>query len=810
MMNTDPFSVDHRPQPQPDDEASAGSGTMITQVDNEAYGFENEDLNAIFGSSKHLFDDQIPVIPVVEALRDDGLSRWLDAIRAKAILPEIGGTTPTRIWTSDARFIRLALGASGDDWQFIDHQALSDRRFDHATAEEIARQIKATKAPSLVEFRAEHPAEPIAAALRGELTGWPHQVVITILGETKKITPETRRIEVDILQSIIDGSDGISGRSTDRTPFHTQASQSRLAAGNKGALDTRNILDMLLNDQPAYQIEYEKLIEEKSSTHPSLQAGQDLAREALGEPSGLLLPVAFLLSQFEEVPYQTFRRLYDGFSRTRHRPDSPTEMNDYTITDKLGAKLRRDEKGAFVHILLTNRREGMSSMFLEGGFLSAGRLFEEIETLLCEIGIEPGFEYEAGRFFGTARIVAGDRSLANLARALERCLQATIRGRPHASQQEVAFAAQTLLSGFLGAMPEGTDNSPVVLLHHIAGELRFEQAGSEDEFDRMTSAAGAAVARVTLAYGMPPQELASSDGLWRSICLRSFIEGLADDLTEDPLRAVQFALAFLRNGHAGANQLQLVAGTLLIQAAATNYWRLALGQPSQSSQDALARRIDVSFVDLVEVLSVQSYFEPSHALIHGWLKATVPTVDDRVAALRYNVSVLDVRRARLVSRQVLSLPGLLLAGQAPKLVTATMLRWARSHGAPVTGLNISYLSTWLKQFRRGPVSEQVHHAIEPFGRVQRGLVVAALLDISGRLVGQALNIRTLANENRSVAATEAFRRAADDLSCLLQVSTELYDIARGNPELGRGGADELAKVNKGFRDRLLYLIKQAL
>lgn len=811
MMNSDPFAADGNAQVSPGDEISSDDGFALPPAVSGAETPDSEDLDEIFDIGRQLFSIQIPVFPVGDVLAEDGLDRLIEGVRAAGIVIGPGPTTPMRMWTTDARFIRLLLGASGNGWQLVDHQAVSARRLEHATAEEIARQIRIAEAPCLVELRAEHPADPIAAALRSELTGWPHPVVIAIVAEGTKVTAETKRVEIGILQSIIDGSEGIPGRSTEDFPFHTQASQRRWDAGAKGGLDARGILDMLLTDLPAYEEEYARLIAEPSLAHPTLAAGQALAREALGEPSGLLLPVAFLLSQMEQVPYQTFLRLCDGFAKKRAPMDGPAAMVDHLITDKLGAKRRNDDKGVFVHIVLASRRAGMSSMFLEGGFVAASRLFEEIETLLCEIGIEPGFEYEAGRFFGTARIVSGQRSHVDLATGLVSCLQSLIKGRPDASPQEMTFAAQTLLNGFLKALSvqEWADGSSLRKLHRVVAALRFDGTRSQEELDNLLAATGAALARVTLAHDPAADELASLEGLWESLCLRSFIEAMADDLANDPLRVLQFALAFIRTAQSRRSHLQLVAGLLLLQSAATDYWRLVIGEPGQSSQDALGRPIDISFADLMGVLSAQSYFEPPHALIHGWLKATAPAAGDRVSALRYNVTVPDVRRARLVSRQVLSVPGLLLAGQSPRLVEATMLHWARSHGAPAAGFNISYFSTWLNQFRPGPVPETLQRAIEPFGRIHRGLILAMLFNLSGRSDGPVVNFKALVGENRSVEANEALRRAVDDLTCLLQVATELYDIARANRELGRTEAEQLARLSRGFRDRLLQLMKQA-
>lgn len=810
-MNSDPFAADGIAQVPSGDDTSPDEGFALPPADNGGATSNAEELDEIFDVGRQLFWVRIPVFPVDDALAEDGLDRLVEGVRAAGIVLGSGQATPLRIWTTDARFIRLVLSASGDDWQLIDHQAASARRLEHATAEEIARQVRMTEAPCLVELRAENHAEPIAAALRSELTGWPHPVVIAIVAEGTKVTAETKRIEIGILQSIIDGSEGIPGRSAESFPFHIQASQRRWDAGATGGLDARGILEMLLTDLPAYEEEYSRLIAEPSSAHPTLAAGQALAREALGEPSGLLLPVAFLLSQIDQIPHQTFLRLCDGFARKRAPVEGPSATVDHLITDKLGVKRRSDDKGAFVHIVLASRREGMSAMFLEGGFVAASRLFDEIETLLCEIGIEPGFEYEAGRFFGAARVVSGQRSHADLAIGLGRCLQSLIKGRLNASPQEITFATQTLLNGFQKALSvqEWDEGSSLRKLHRIVAALRFDGAGSQEELDQLIEATGAALARVTLAHDAAADELASLEGVWESICLRSFVETVADDLAGDPVRVLQFALAFIRKAQSRKNHLQLVTGLLLLQGAATDYWRLVIGEPGQSSQDALRRTIDISFADLMGILSIQSYFEQPHTLIHGWLKATAPAAGDRLLALRYNVTVPDVRRARLVSRQVLSVPGLLLAGQYPKLVEATMRYWARSHGAPAAGFNISYFSTWLKQFRPGPVAEALHRAIEPFGRLHRGLILAMLFDLSGRSDGGAVNFKVLFSENRNPESNEALRRAVDDLSCLLQVVTELYDIARANPDLGRNEAEQLVMLNRGFRDRLLQLMKQA-
>ncbi|KQS72222.1 hypothetical protein ASG39_00030 [Rhizobium sp. Leaf371] len=745
---------------------------------------------------------EVPVRPLGEILVHDDLTRYLLAIKDARLGWEDKNCVPKRIWTTDARFIRMMLGASDQEWSLIDHVTLSRERLEQATAEEIGRKIRDVHGPSLVEIDIVQLGEPLADALWRELEGWHGQTILAIVASSKQVgrRASIERIdELGVLQALID-VEGLSGGSTEEKNFREQASLK-----NWDSTST-SVLDFILTDGTQFEAFFEAFLEEPAANiSPSRAAGQKLAKEALLDPDGILLPVAFALSQIEKIPRTTFRYLCEGFSARRATTDGPKMRVGTVLLTQLTASARDYPSGSYVQVAGDGRRLGMAETFRQG-FMEAEELFKEIVEILVQSGVEEGFEFEAGRLFAKATLFPLHRTdPAALATGLEACLVAVLRNKETLGDREIAFRSVTAINGFMHELAEA-DLPESPRFPQLIGQIRFKQLSDIEDIERAIWISGSALAQLVVSHGYSLADIIEIDHLHTFPCFRGFFETLAEVLP-DPYHVIALGLEFLQQYRATNTVGLLVAGMHLFQIGSFAYWHAKLIGEASAMADWNASVLNLRPDDLSLIMSTGPYFEPPFPAITTWIQTSVPTSLERKISRRYQVHVLDVRRARLVSPMVVAVSELLLSGQDDRVFLTALYAWARAHGAPNSAPNVRYISTWLKTTPLGISLQTMHAALEPFARMNRGLCLATLIDISSSRENASIKLKDLSRPGACRLERLEFREGVEDVKRLLHSVVQLYDAAKTSVTKSR--IDKLVNSSRILRDRLSVILKGA-
>jgi hypothetical protein len=746
----------------------------------------------------------MPVRRLGELVAEGDLPNYVAAIAGSGLTWTGKLNGPARIWTTDARFIRMQLAAGDENWTYVDHMALSMERLEHATAEEIARKIREVRKPCLVELDVMQLGEPLAEALWRELDGWHEKTVIAIIANPRHVSsrPSSEKLdEIAILQSLIDVS-ALSGSSSDAITFREQAGRKQWDSSSTG------VLEMILSDKQQFEDYFEESLREPdASLSPARAAGQKLVREALLEENGLLQPVAFVLSQMEKIPSKTFSYLCDGFSARRAGVDGVKKPVSSAIVTQLSARRRANQNDSYVQIIGEGRRSGMSETFLGEGFLEADRLFDEVTQLLVHNGIEAGFEFEAGRFFAKARISTQNSTHHGLAQGLQSCLIAVLRGGESNSDRETAFRSVAAMNGFLSAMNEAEfRNETGDHLFQLVGLLSFRQLSDAEDIERAIWISGSALAHIVVSQEYSLNDIMDIEGLSTFACFRGFFETLAEIL-QDPCQTIALGLKVLEQ-HENSGRIGCLAAAMhLLQSGSLAYWQLRIHGGTEGVAELDASVLNITLDDLSRLVSQRSYFAPPFSPILNWIQASIPTSFERKLARRYQVSLLDIRRARLVSPMVVALPELLLSGQDDQVFRVALYSWARAHGAPNSAPNIRYISTWLKTTNLGLTLNSMHAGLESLARINRGLCLACLMDLSAEQTSGQLSLKGLGRSPYSAGEQFELREAVADLRMLLHSILEIYDAAKIT--VSKKHAGMLVASNRHLREKLSAILKSA-